>query len=155
MPVRVFVSTENSTDDRARRFIDRLRDAGLQVNCSPLNPALGRDPRWQGWYASGCRAAIEEADACVAVVTAGYDGSTWMASEFDAAWRLYCDTGRPSLFVLKERNKPLPAGFREYEEASTVLPLGLDDAVAALLGAGEASASRTDHGGRIKHGRGD
>jgi hypothetical protein len=76
----VFVSTENSADDRACRVIDGLRAGGLQVTCSPLNPALGYDPRWTSWYKTGCKAAIEATDMFVPVVTAGYDCSTWMAT---------------------------------------------------------------------------
>jgi hypothetical protein len=133
MPVRVFVSTENSAHDRARRFIDGLREAGLQVTCSPLNPALGDDPRWRDWYETGCSATIEATDVFVAVVTAGYDCSTWMAIEFETAWEANQANGRPRLFVLHQTARPLPAGFRQYEEAATLLPFDVNEAVAFLV----------------------
>ncbi len=134
MPVLVFVSTESTADDRARRFIDGLREAGLQVTCSPLNPALGDDPRWDGWYETGCNVAIEATDVFVAIVPTGYDCSTWMAIEFETAWKANKATsGRPRLFVLDQTARPLPAGFRRYEEAATLLPCDVDEAVGFLL----------------------
>jgi hypothetical protein len=137
MPVRVFVSTENSAGDRARRIIEGLREAGLQVTCSPVNPAVGHDPRWRGWYETGCKEAIEATDMFVAVVTAGYDGSTWMAIEAETAWLVTRDHSKPRLFLLKQNEKPLPAGFRRYEEAMALLPMDPKAAVAALLECGD------------------
>ncbi len=132
------MTARNSIDDgrggRARRFIDGLRETGLQVTCLPLNPALGEDPRWRDWYETGCNIAIEATDVFVAVVTAGYDCSTWMAIEFETAWKANKATsGRPRLFVLHQTARPLPAGFRQYEEAATLLPFDVDEAVAFLL----------------------
>ncbi len=137
MPVRVFVSTENSAGDRARRIIEGLREAGLQVTCSPVNPAVGHDPRWRGWYETGCKEAIEATDMFVAVVTAGYDGSTWMAIEAETAWLVTRDHSKPRLFLLKQNEKPLPDGFRRYEEAMALLPMDPKAAVAALLECGD------------------
>jgi hypothetical protein len=142
MPVSVFVSTENSADDRSLRVIEGLRAAGLQVTCSPLNPALGDDPRWRDWYKTGCKSAIETADVFVAVVSDGYDSSTWMAVEFDTAWRLSRELGSPRLYLLKRNSSPLPFGFRRYEESATLLPLDPDEAAAAILAAEKIEGSR-------------
>jgi hypothetical protein len=73
----------------------------------------------------------------VAIVTAGYDGSTWMAMEAETAWRLTRDQRNLQLFLLKQNENPLPAGFRRYEEAMALLPMDPEAAIAALLECGE------------------
>jgi hypothetical protein len=133
--VKVFVSSENTKDPRVARIIDQLRRApGIEVDHSPLNPLVGNDPRWQGWYGSECSKAIAAADCFLAIETRGYDCSTWMAHEFDVAWTLCRERGRPLLFLSKCVDLPLPAGFKRYEDAATILPVGPDAAVAAFLG---------------------
>jgi hypothetical protein len=134
--LRVFISTENSADDRASRFIDGLRDAGLQATCSPLNPLLGHDPRWRDWYASGCKSAIETSDIFVAVETAGYDCSTWMAIEAETAWHATRELGKPRLYHLPrpEGGRP-PVGFHGFTGSVVELPVNPDDAVAAVVAA--------------------
>ncbi|MBN2196247.1 MAG: hypothetical protein JW751_25765 [Polyangiaceae bacterium] len=72
MAARIFVSTENTSDPLSSGLIDRLTAAGFDVTTSPLNPALGDDPRWSDWYGDACLKAIEAADIFVAVVTEGY-----------------------------------------------------------------------------------
>jgi len=135
MIVKVFVSSENTRDHRVARIIDELRKApGIEVDHSPLNPLVGNDPRWQGWYGRECSEAIAAADCFLAIETRGYDSSTWMAHEFDVAWTLCRERGQPLLFLSKRVDRLLPAGFRRYEEAATILPIEPDAAVAAFLG---------------------
>ena len=133
--VKVFVSTENTKDPRVARIIDGLRKfPAIEVEHSPLNPLVGDDPRWQGRDDRECRGAIAAADCFLAIETRGYDCSTWMAHEFDVAWKLRRERGRPLLFLSKCVDLPLPAGFRRYEDAATILPVEPDAAVAAFLG---------------------
>jgi hypothetical protein len=138
---RVFVSTENTSDPLAAGLIDRLTVAGFEVVTSPLNPALGEDPRWLDWYGNGCLKAIEDADLFVAVVTEGYDCSTWMGFEADRAGWLHRNRGRPGLSLLKPGDDPLPGGFRRYEKTATRLPADLDEAVEALSSVPTATSS--------------
>ncbi len=110
-----------------------LQAADHIVTGSPLNPALGEDPRWPDWYRQGCKAAVEGVDAFVAVVTDGYTSSTWMMCELDTAWRLRTQHRRPLLFMLKQNGEALPLGFRMYEEAISLLPVDVDQATLAIL----------------------
>jgi|GEM_PF-5004273 len=130
---RVFLSTVNSAHPRVVALLRALRAADQLVTGSPLNPALGDDPRWPDWYRHGCNVAVEGVDAFVAVVTDGYTSSTWMMCELDTAWRLWSQRRRPLLFMLKQNDDPLPLGFRMYEAAITLLPMDGDQAVAALV----------------------
>lgn len=135
MIVKVFVSTENTKDPRVERIIDELRKSpGIEVEHSPLNPLAGDDPRWQGWDGRESGKAIAAADCFLAIETRGYDSSTWIAQEFDVAWKLHHERGRPLLFLSRCADRPLPVGFRRYEEAATILPVEPDAAVAAFLG---------------------
>jgi hypothetical protein len=129
---RIFISTEDTADERVAQVIELLEAAGYSVTSSPTNPAIGVDPRWQDWYEGGCLAAIDESDVFLVVVTAGYDGSTWMAIEFETAWKANQTNGRPGLFVLHRSSRPLPAGFSRYEEAATLLPFDVNEAIAFL-----------------------
>jgi hypothetical protein len=134
MTRRIFISTENTVDERVVQVIGLLKAEGYSVTTSPLNPAIGDDPRWKDWYDNGCQAAIESNDVFLAVVTAGYDSSTWMAIEFQTAWKANKATsGRPRLFVLHRTAVPLPAGVRRYEDSATLLPLEVNAAIALLL----------------------
>jgi hypothetical protein len=133
--VKVFVSTENTRDPRIARIIDQLRKSpAIEVDHSPLNPLVGDDPRWRGWDGRECSKAIAAADCFLAIETRGYDSSTWMAHEFDVAWKLHRERGRPLLFLSKCADRPLPMGFARYEEAATILPVEPDAAAAAFLG---------------------
>jgi hypothetical protein len=136
MAARVFVSTENTSDALSAGLIHRLTAAGFEVTTSPLNPAFGEDPRWVDWYGNGCEQAIAAIDIFVAVVTEGYECSTWMGFELSRAWGRTRGDSRPHLFVLKERDDPLPGVLRRYEEGARRLPVKLDEAVAVLLRAG-------------------
>jgi hypothetical protein len=138
---RVFVSTENTSDPLSSGLIDRLTAAGFDVTTSPLNPALGDDPRWPDWYGDGCLKAIEAADIFVAVVTEGYDCSTWMGFEADRAGWVHRNRERPVLYLLKTGDEPMPHGFRRYEEAATRLPVDLDEAVGVLVSIVSATSS--------------
>jgi len=128
----IFISTENTADERVVRVIDLLKAAGHTVTTSPINPANGSDLRWKDWYEQGCQTAIESNNVFLAIVTPGYDCSTWMAIEFETAWKANQASGRPRLYVLGAE-RPLPAGFRQYEQAATLLPFDVNEAVAFLL----------------------
>lgn len=132
--IRVFVSTEDSSDPRALRFMSRLRNAGFEVTCSPLNPAHGADPRWLNWYESECNTAIGSADVFVLAETPGLAGSSGIVAESDTAMAAARARRRPRLFVLHRAECPLPPGFRNYEESAGLLPLDVDEAVAFLVG---------------------
>jgi hypothetical protein len=56
-----------------------------------------------------------------------------MAHEFDRALELKRRTGRPMLFLSKMEDRPLPLGFRRYEDAAVMLPVDSDAAITALL----------------------
>lgn len=55
----IFISTANTADERVALAIDLLKKAGYTISTSPLNPALRDDPRWNGWYETDCKAAVE------------------------------------------------------------------------------------------------
>ena len=80
----VFVSSCATASPPAASLIERLREVGLKVVASPRGPS---DERWPGWYAGGCREEIAGANIFIAVVTRGWDSSTWMAIESDEALR--------------------------------------------------------------------
>jgi len=142
--VRIFLSRESSADERVIEISVRLKNhTNIQLVQSPLNPMEGDDPRWDDWYGRGSIDAIANADYFVAVVTNGYDGSTWMAHEFDVAWQHYRRHGRPRLFVAKPTSKPLPLGFKNYEAASTILVGAPDTAVATLLAHVRAATAKS------------
>ncbi len=131
---RIFISNECSVDSRVAELITRIKSSpDVHVDQSPLNPSVGEDPRWRDWYARGCDEAMEWADCFVAVVTPGYDCSTWMAHEFDVALNQYRRHGRPQLFLAKQDGRALPLGFKIYEDASTILCGTPDTAVTELL----------------------
>jgi len=110
------------------RLIAALRRAGVEVDHSPLNPDFGPDPRWDSWYARGCRAALEWADVAVPVVDRLWD-STWMAHEADEATRLAAE-GRLVVRVWQPEPVRVARGMRRY--LANPLPADLDAAVRAL-----------------------
>ncbi len=129
MPI-VFVST--SDDPRLPGpLVGALRARGVTVR---LSPAPG-DPRWSDWYGDGCARELRESDAFVALVTHGYDSSTWMAHEFDVATRLCSERGKPATFLFRVEQRPLPPGFRGYEVRAVELPATPDAAAAKVLAA--------------------
>src|SRR6266542_1194027 len=95
----IFRSTENTADERVVRVIDLLKAAGHTVTTSPINPANGSDPRWKDWYEQGWQTAIESNNVFLAIVTPGYDCSSWMVIEFETAWKANQASGRPRLYV--------------------------------------------------------
>ncbi|MCW3062358.1 MAG: hypothetical protein JWQ02_4179 [Capsulimonas sp.] len=89
----IFVSSEQVSHDNIALLIKRLREDGFHVIHSPLNPLDGEDARWENWYnwenldASGLETEIGQADLFIVGVTSGWDGSTWMMMELEAAGR--------------------------------------------------------------------
>src|SRR5690606_31005816 len=141
---RIFISSDWRADGRVADITRRLKgEADIEVDQSPLTPSLGEDPRWKDWYGRGSLDAIANADYFVAVVTKGYDGSTWMAHEFDVAWKQCRQRSRPRLFVAKATNKPLPLGFKTYEDASTIIVGEPEAVVATLLAHVRAAAAKS------------
>ena len=132
---RIFLSTENTSEPHVVVLRERLSDEGHVITTSPLNPSIGPDPRWSGWYAHGCQDSLASSDVFLAVESRGYRASTWMAIEFDLAWKLWREKRRPRLFWLQGSTEPLPAGLRQYVEDSTPLPLDVGEAVRAVLAA--------------------
>jgi hypothetical protein len=128
MPI-VFVSTE--APQLAGPLVQALCARGATVR---LSPALG-DPRWSDWYGEGCGRELRECDAFVALVTAGYDGSTWMAHEFDVATGLCAERGTPATFLFRTTQRPLPPGFHRYEARAVELPATADATAARVLAA--------------------
>lgn len=83
--MRVFVSSQAADQRPARDLITGLRDAGVEVEHSPSNPLDRTDPRWTTWYDHGLGVAIAKSDAFVIVLDKGWDSSTWMGIEAEAA----------------------------------------------------------------------
>ena len=81
----VFVSSQAIDIAPAKDLVAMLRAAGVVLECSPSNPLHASDSRWPDWYAAGLRAAIERCSVFVIVLDSGWDSSTWMAQEADAA----------------------------------------------------------------------
>lgn len=78
---------------------------------------------------------MRQCDLFVAVVTQGYDSSTWMAHEIGIATKLLSTIGRPLTFFFRLVSRPLPAGFRQYEPLAKELPHVPDDAATVILSA--------------------
>lgn len=113
--MRLFISAENMDDPLAATMLASLLASGWQVEHSPHSTDRDADPRWSDWYARGCTEALSRADVFLAVVTPGWDGSTWMAHEAETA----LDSGVP-LFIWNPRKVAIPLGMRPYAER----PLG-------------------------------
>ncbi|WP_411846059.1 hypothetical protein AAFN60_21360 [Roseibacillus persicicus] len=77
----IFLSSQHIGGGSASLLLTELRNIGLNVDHSPLNPAFGHDERWQSWYAQGLRTALESVSLFVSVIDKGWDSSTWMAME--------------------------------------------------------------------------
>lgn len=132
--MRIFVSTEDTHDPLAARLIEQLRAApNVEVDHSPLNLSRGDDPRWQGWYRFGLQEAVAQADAFVAVQTAGYDASSWMAEEARVGALQQGKEGRPHLFVVRTSAQPLAEGFAVLTRAARALPPDPERAAHELL----------------------
>lgn len=121
--MNVFVSwCDDGGDVAAREFVARLREVGAEVETSPApGGSIDQDPKWEHWYGKGLPAAVARCDAFVAAVTSYYYSATWMAVEFDAAFKEHNQRGRPLLFVLKLIPEKTAAGFQRYETAATKL----------------------------------
>jgi hypothetical protein len=134
---RVFISwCDDGADAAAREFVARLRGAGAEVETSPApGGSIDDDPKWEHWYGRGLPAAVARCDAFVAAVTSYYYSATWMAVEFDAAFKEFKQRGRPLLFVLKLIPEKTAAGFQQYETAATKLPADPTAAAAHLVAA--------------------
>jgi hypothetical protein len=128
----IFLSAEDTDDQLVQDLRDRLSLDGWSLDCSPRNPERGRDSRWDDWYANGCTTALANADVFVAVATAGWNSSTWMAHEAEAA----LDQGLEP-FLWNPNRVPIPAGMRCF--ANATLPDSLA-AAAEALAAHRASA---------------
>lgn len=127
----IFLSCENSADPGFASLKRSLMNLGLPVTSSP-SP---EDERWHDWQQAGCGRQLGSFDIFVAVVTEGYDGSTWMAHELETAWKLSQETGKPTLFAFRVVQRPLPAGFKCYAPALRELPAEAE-AAARVLAAG-------------------
>jgi hypothetical protein len=132
--MKVFVSTENTNEERVAEIIGRLKACpGLELDHSPADCSLGRDERWRTWYAQGCAEAIARADCFVALQSRGYASSTWMLIELDTAWKRWLSGGRPRLFLSRSSARALPRGFAPYERDAIPLPSEAEALVASFL----------------------
>ena len=122
-----FISSPNVEQAPAARLIEALWSAGHEVDHSPRGP---QDPRWAGWYAAGCRQAIERADTFIIVLDRAWDSSTWMGIEAETG--LARTGGDPRRFVFWN-----PLGLRVTAAGAvpylrSELPTDLAEAVARL-----------------------
>lgn len=81
----VFVSCQAIDEKEAQDFLHELLEAGFEVEHSPSPPSHGNDPAWEGWYDKRLGETVARADYFVAVVDLGWEGSTWMGIEGEAA----------------------------------------------------------------------
>jgi TIR domain len=129
--MRVFVSCQAVDRKPAGDLIRELRMAGIEVEHSPRNPLDGNDPRWEGWYQAGLAAAIGGCDVFVIVVDDGWDSSTWMAIEADAALAVPQGGSPLRLFFWNpEATTVKAAGMVRYLKHE--LPRGLDRAISCI-----------------------
>lgn len=77
----IFVSTYFSDRGVAVELIRRLREVGVAVEHSPLNPSEGSDDRWRDWYARGLPTTLSRVQGFVAVIDEAWESSCWMAEE--------------------------------------------------------------------------
>lgn len=82
---RVFVSCQAIDEKEAQDFLHELSEADFEVQHSPSPPSHGNDPAWEGWYEKRLGEAVERADYFVVIVDRGWDSSTWMGIEGEAA----------------------------------------------------------------------
>jgi hypothetical protein len=94
------------------------------VEHSPRSPDLEPE-RWRDWYSRGCAEAVRSASVVVTVVTAGWDGSTWMAHEAQTALDL-----ERQLLCWNPDRRAIPVGMVRYTRQP--LPLDLESAVAFI-----------------------
>lgn len=124
----VFVSI--SDDPRLADELARaLHARGVDVRLSP-RPG---EARWEGWYGAGCANELRESDAFVALVTYGYDSSTWMAHEASVVTELLSAHGRPAVYLFRMEGRPLAAAFRRLEELAIDLPSDVGHAAAIVV----------------------
>ena len=72
--MKVFVSSCELADSNTRSLIGELQARDIQVSHSP-------SPQPANWYADGLRVALQQADACVSVLTPTWEVSSWMQLE--------------------------------------------------------------------------
>ncbi|MCP4446949.1 MAG: hypothetical protein GY811_16605 [Myxococcales bacterium] len=138
--MRAFISTYDGLESPEGRALTRnLTEVGCEIEFSPSSPHSGSDdPRWPSWHSEGLPAAIGRADIFIALIPdSSVYSSTWMASEFDEAFRRFQDHGSPKLYIYQSDPAVLPAGFASYVSASERLPSD-PTAAAQVVGAGSA-----------------
>jgi hypothetical protein len=130
--MRVFVSSQIVDRWPAGDLIQALRRVGVGVEHSPRNPRDGKDSRWRNWYSETLLTTLDRCDALVIVVEPGWDSSTWMASEAQAALAPGRRTEQKAFFWNPGGTRVTAAGMVGYLRVE--LPSDLDAAVAVLRG---------------------
>jgi hypothetical protein len=104
MPGRIYISCDvaERTHPRVQALCGSLKELACEPQFAPFTTT------WCGY--SALEEAIEQADAFVAVVGAGYQSSMWLNHELSYAFALSCSrTNRlPRLFGLRLASHNLP-----------------------------------------------
>jgi hypothetical protein len=119
---KAFISWyDGQNHDRANDFFRLLKEHGFEVEHSPSSPHSGiQDERWGNWYQEGLPKAIKRAELFIAVITPSCDGSTWMMSEYEEAYRSFLTTGKPSLYFIKFDAVHSPVQYPEYYLSNSI-----------------------------------
>ncbi|MEL7358538.1 MAG: hypothetical protein AAFN40_18515 [Cyanobacteria bacterium J06560_6] len=83
--MRIFLSTQSIDSSPAADLFSALRATDCIVEHSPRNPSDGYDERWPDWYEKGLTQTLKSVDRFIIVVDKGWDSSTWMGIEAEAA----------------------------------------------------------------------
>ncbi len=128
---QIFVSSCRIDESRTAALIERLRNESFSVLHSPRNPLDGEDARWHDWYERGCKADLDRASIFIAVISSGWDCSTWMAHECDEALkRVGSGKIRRMYFWNPEQMEVKAAGMIPY--LKECLPDELDQLISTL-----------------------
>jgi hypothetical protein len=81
----LFLSCQDIDDSSAQSFIQALKSLGFATEHSPSNPIRGIDKRWNAWYSTELLNTLSKVNAFIVLLDNGWDSSTWMAIEGEAA----------------------------------------------------------------------
>ncbi|HEY9683616.1 MAG TPA: hypothetical protein V6C89_20340 [Drouetiella sp.] len=127
---KVFVSCQAIDEKEAQDFLHGLIKAGFEVQHSPDPPSHGNDPAWEGWYEKRLSETVARADYFVVVVDRGWDSSTWMGIEGEAALSEVRKKRPLRMFSYILSNREVTNPMRKY--LGQALPRGSHDAVSFL-----------------------
>lgn len=133
---KVFISWYDGQNHvLANEFFGLLQKHGFDIEYSPRSPhSRINDERWNNWYEEGLPKAINRAEIFIAVITPSCDGSTWMAIEYEAAYKTFLKTAKPALYLIRFDSAEHQVKYQDYYLSSSVHLSSIpEEAVQTLL----------------------